>query len=76
MLRFKKSASTEATSSHLSQGISIESEGLIQTGVDTFEAKISSQNGKVSTHFLVVLQIEQSGLVTPSVIKHVESVDC
>ena len=37
------------------QGISDSDSGLIQVVVDNFDADISSQNGKLSTHSLAVL---------------------
>ena len=58
LLRFKKSAAVEATSLATLQGISDASKGLVQTVADNFDADISSQNGKLSTHSLAVLQTQ------------------
>ena len=55
LLRFKKSAAVAASSSPTLQGISDSNSGLIQVVVDNFDADISSQNGKLSTHSLAVL---------------------
>ena len=54
LLRFKKSAAVAASSSPTLQGIS-DSNSVIQVVVDNFDADISSQNGKLSTHSLAVL---------------------
>ena len=56
ILRFKKSAAT--TQSSLS-GISDNHTGLVQAIADNFDAAISSQNGKVSTHSLALLLTQQ-----------------
>ena len=55
LLRFKKSAAVAAATSPALQGISDSDSGLIQVVVDNFDADISSQNGKLSTHSLAVL---------------------
>ena len=55
VLRLKKSAAIAATSAPALQGISDTKPGLIQVVVDNFDADISSQNGKLSTHSLAVL---------------------
>jgi hypothetical protein len=54
-LRFRRSAATSAVSSKEVQGISPENNGMIQVIVDNFDADISSQNGKVSTHSLAMI---------------------
>ena len=55
VLRFKHSAAKAATMERSYHGISDAPEGLIQVVVDNFDAEISSQNGKLSTHSLAVL---------------------
>jgi len=55
VLRFKRSAAKAATMERSCHVISDASEGLVQVVVDNFDAEISSQNGKVSTHSLAVL---------------------
>lgn len=55
VLRFKRSAAKAATMERSCLGISAASEGLVQVVVDNFDAEISSQNGKLSTHSLAVL---------------------
>ena len=55
VLRFKRSAAKSATMEQSYHGISDASEGLVQVVVDNFDAEISSQNGKLSTHSLAVL---------------------
>ena len=55
VLRFKHSAAKAATMERSCHVISDASEGLVQEVVDNFDAEISSQNGKVSTHSLAVL---------------------
>ena len=59
VLRFKKSAAVAAVSNSTLQGISINN-GLIQMVVDNFDADISSQNGKISTHSLAMLIMQPS----------------
>ena len=58
--RFKKSAAVAASASANKQGISDCKEGLIQVVIDNFDADISSQNGKISTHSLAML-VSQTG---------------
>ncbi len=58
LLRFKKSAACAASLSSSLTGISDSSEGLIQFVVDNFDADISSQNGKLSTHSLAMLMTQ------------------
>lgn len=55
ILRFKKSAAFSAAADMDFLGISQADSGLIQVVVDNFDADISSQNGKLSTHSLAVL---------------------
>lgn len=55
ILRFKKSAAIAATKDIKLSGIHEGSKGLINSIVDNFDANISSQNGKVSTHSLAML---------------------
>ena len=55
ILRFKKSAAIAATEEIDLTGISSEQSGLVQVIADNFDADISSQNGKLSTHSLAVL---------------------
>ena len=55
ILRFKKSAALEATKVLKLSGIHEGRFGLIQTVADNFDADISSQNGKVTTHSLAML---------------------
>ena len=58
--RFKKSAAVAATSETKLQGISDCKDGLIQVVIDNFDADISSQNGKRSTHSLAMLVTQPS----------------
>ena len=53
--RFKKSAATAAAADLKMSGISSAADGLVQGIVDNFDAEISSQNGRQSTHSLAVL---------------------
>lgn len=55
ILRFKKSAALAATKSTTLTGIKDGRMGLIQVVADNFDADISSQNGKQSTHSLAIL---------------------
>ena len=55
ILRFKKSAAFSAAADMDLLGISQADSGLIQVVADNFDADISSQNGKLSTHSLAVL---------------------
>ena len=55
LLRFKKSAAVAASKHAELCGISDSTDGLVQVVVDNFDADISSQNGKLSTHSLAVL---------------------
>ena len=50
IIQFKKSAALEATKDLKLCGIHEGRFGLIQTVADDFDADISSQNGKVTTH--------------------------
>ncbi len=58
VLRFKKSAAIAATKNISLHGISDASKGLVQVVADNFDADISSQNGKLSTHSLAVLMTQ------------------
>ena len=60
MNRFKKSAAVASLSSEGHGGMKAHREGLIQVVVDNFDANISSQNGKSSTHALAMI-ITQPG---------------
>ena len=55
ILRLKKSAALAATNDIQLSGIHEGDGGLIQTLVDNFDADISSQNGKLTTHSLAML---------------------
>jgi len=55
VLRFKRSSAQAAAKELSCPGIAEASDGLIQVVVDNFDAEISSQNGKLSTHSLAVL---------------------
>ena len=58
--RFKKSAAKAAVADLARSGISNAADGLVQGVVDNFDADISSQNGKQSTHSLAVLLTQYS----------------
>ena len=62
--QFKKSAAVAATESTNLTGISESSPSMIQTIVDNFDADISSQNGKLSTHFLAILMTQTADVET------------
>lgn len=53
--RFKKSAAKAAVADLQLSGISNATDGLVQAIVDNFDADISSQNGRQSTHSLAIL---------------------
>ena len=55
ILRFKMCAAFHAAQYDLKIGISDCNSGLVQVVVDNFDANISSQNGKLSTHSLAML---------------------
>ena len=55
ILRFKKSAALAATKNIKPRGIHQGSIGLTQAVADNFDANISSQNGKLTTHSLAML---------------------
>ena len=55
VLQFKKSTAVAATENINLHGISDTSLSMVQTVVYNFDADISSQNGKVSTHSLAIL---------------------
>ena len=55
ILHFKKSAALAATKNIKLSGIHQGSMGLIQAVADNFDANISSQNGKLTTHSLAML---------------------
>ena len=59
ILRLKKSAALAATTQSSLSGISDKHTGLVQAIADNFDADISSQNGKVSTHSLSLLLTQQ-----------------
>ena len=56
LLRVKKSAANAATKR--SSGISGGGLGMVQVVADNFDADISSQNGKLSTHYFAVLLMQ------------------
>lgn len=58
LLRFKKSAAVAAAKNVELTSISKAEEGMIQFIADNFDADISSQNGKLSTHSLAVLMTQ------------------
>ena len=62
--QFKKSAAVAATESTNLTGISETSQSMIQTIVDNFDADISSQNGKLSTHSLAILMTQTADVET------------
>lgn len=64
ILRFKKSAALAATKDIKLSGIHQGSMGLIQAVADNFDANISSQNGKLTTHSLAML-ITQPKIASP-----------
>ena len=53
-----KAAAMAASSSETLKGISDRRKGLVQMVVDNFDADISSQNSKVSTHSLAMLVMQ------------------
>jgi len=64
--RFKRSAAKAATADCSLTGLADSSSGLVQVIADNFDADISSQNGKLSTHSLAVL-VTQPDPQTPHV---------
>jgi len=58
--RFKKSAAEAAVAAMKMAGISNAADGLVQGIADNFDADISSQNGRQSTHSLAVLLAQYS----------------
>ena len=64
MLQFKKSAVAATKNIHL-RGVSETSPSMVQTVVDNFDADISSQNGKVSTHSLAILMTQTVEMESP-----------
>ena len=54
ILRFKKSAAFAATKEMQLSGVRRADHGLIQAVADNFDADISLQNGKVTTHALAM----------------------
>ena len=54
-LRLKKSAAFATCENAGNTGISRDNKGLVQFICDNFDAVISSQNGKLSTHGLAML---------------------
>ncbi|KAH3748036.1 hypothetical protein DPMN_182473 [Dreissena polymorpha] len=57
-LQLKTLAAISATTDKNLCAISDSNAGMIQTVVDNFDADISSQNGKVSTHSLAMLMTQ------------------
>ena len=55
ILRFKRSAALAATTDIKLSGINQGSLGLIQAVAENFDANISSQNGKITTHSLAMI---------------------
>ena len=55
LLRFKKSAAVVASKNTKYTAISRAEDGLVQIVADNFDADISSQNGKLSTHSLAMI---------------------
>ena len=55
VLRFKKSAAVASQDDITLTAISDKSDGMVQVVVDNFDADISSQNGKLSTHSLAMI---------------------
>ena len=64
VLQFKKSSAIAATEDIKLRAISDSKPSMIQTVVDNFDADISSQNGKLSTHSLAVLMTQTSKIET------------
>ena len=58
--RFKKSAAKAAVADLKMSGISNAADGLVQANADNFDADISSQNGRQSTHSLAILLTQYS----------------
>ena len=58
--RFKKSAAKAAVADLKMSGISNAADGLVQAIADTFDADISSQSGRQSTHSLAALLTQYS----------------
>lgn len=54
-MHFKRSAAVATVTNSESTTISKVKDGLVQVVKDNFDAEISSQNGKLSTHSLAVL---------------------
>ena len=73
VLRFKKSAAFYAAQNDNKIGISDCNSGLVQVVVDNFDADISSQNGKLSTHSLAMLvtQTQSNPEIMQSSIKRI-----
>ena len=66
VLQFKKSSAIAATEDIKLRGISDSKSSMIKTVVDIFDADISSQNGKLSTHSLAVLMTQTMKTETPN----------
>lgn len=80
VLRFKKSAALAATNDIQLSGIHEGEGGLIQSIVDNFDADISSQNGKMTTHSLAMLitQVQSTPVEnqdTPETIPRISKAD-
>ena len=54
VLRFKSSSAVAASTNPANQGISDSKDGLIQIVADNFDSDISSLNGKLSTHSIIM----------------------
>ena len=74
ILRFKKSAALKATKDLKLDGIHEGRFGLIQTVADNFDADISSQNGKNTTHSLAMLITQPETALIDDQNTHRESV--
>ena len=74
IIRFKKSATLEATKDLKLSGIHEGRFGLIQRVADNFDADISSQNGKVTTHSLTMLITQPKTALYDDQTTHRESI--
>ena len=73
-MRFKRSAARAATKELSCSGLADASAGLVQVVADNFDADISSQNGKLSTHSLAVLVTKpetEAGKCMPETIRRI-----
>lgn len=62
VLRFKKSAATAVVEDAKASGLFDVADGMIQVVADNFDAEISSQNGKRTTHSLAVLLAQEESV--------------